>query len=216
MGLRRAAGGLLQILLAGILEGNLFALFKEGLAVHRVDGPTSDELVERLYTFHLERLSSIFAARTDLFQAVAAVRPTSPMDFRDRLLALRSALDRDDATRLVAFNKRIQNILRRVEDSEPPPGRPPDGEPPASQALDGLVTALECEIPERLAQRDFVTVLERLLDTGYKLERFFAEVLVMDPDTQRRLYRIALLKRLDRIMHAVAALEKIHVPGSTS
>ena len=216
MGLRRAAGGLLQILLTGILEADLLPLFKEGLAVHGVDGPASDELVERLYAFHLERLSSIFATRTDLFQAVAAVRPTSPMDFRDRLLALQSALDRDDAARLVALNKRIQNILRRVEDAQPRSDRPPDGEPPASQALDDLVTALELEIPERLAQRDFATVLERLLDTGHKLERFFTEVLVMDPDTPRRLYRIALLKRLDRIMHAVAALEKIHVPSSTS
>jgi glycyl-tRNA synthetase beta chain len=216
MGLRRAASGLLQILLSGILDLDLFALFLEGLRLHGVEEAKSAAISERLYAFSLERLASILEARADLFQAVATVRPTSPADFRDRLDALLSVIEGggDAAVRLVAANKRIQNILRRTDGRPAPLSAPPDGEPSASRVLEALVVRLESEILEALARRAYRSILERLLETGDPLERFFAEVLVMDPDERRRRHRLALLARLEKIMHAVAALERVQIPGN--
>lgn len=256
MGLRRAAGGLLQVLLSGILvaDPDLNALFREGLRVHGVEDGKREKLVGLLFTFHLERLSSILGVRGDLFQAVlgagtyyweareesrlAAQRggvdhsqpdadnrspllvPFFVADFRDRLLALKAVIERagTDALRLVGANKRIRNILNRAEVGLPliHPASPtvPPGEPPPSLALEALTACLEAEIPAHIKRREYSAVLDRLLATGDALERFFSEVLVMDPDDHRRRYRLALLLRLELVMHSVAALERVHVPGT--
>lgn len=213
MGLRRAANGLLQILLAGPLEAELPALFAAGLRAHGIEEPHRTSVVTSLYNFHLERLASILDARPDLFQAVTASRPASAGDIRDRLAALGGLLARrgEDFARLVAVNKRIVNILRRAPDAPAESrGDPPPEEPPASLALASFVARLEERLPALLRVRDYDAAFLALLDAAAPLERFFGEVLVLDPENGRRAYRLGLLRRLDTLMHALAALEIVH------
>jgi glycyl-tRNA synthetase beta chain len=52
-----------------------------------------------------------------MFDAVLVNRPASPLDFDQRLRALESFLKLSDAQSLAAANKRINNILKKVESS---------------------------------------------------------------------------------------------------
>jgi glycyl-tRNA synthetase beta chain len=223
MGLRRAASGLLQILLSGVIDGNLDRLFERGLDAHDVGVERHAELVKRLYDFHLERLSSILGARSDLFEAVAnaTLRPVSPREFRERLDALKTFVEENasDAARLIGLNKRILNILRPAG-SLPTEAVPmPDDEPEPSKKLEiEMSKALETYRSFFAGQRGVTGVyrgfFKDLLSMSDPLDRFFTEVLVMDPDDSRRRYRLWLLHKLSNLMRSIAALEHVQVPGT--
>ena len=73
--------------------------------------------MERLRAYYLERATSApgrAAVSTEMFDAVLAARPASPLDFDARLRALSAFLDLPEAASLTAANKRIANILRKA------------------------------------------------------------------------------------------------------
>jgi glycyl-tRNA synthetase beta chain len=55
------------------------------------------------------------AVTTEMFDAVRASEPVSPLDFAARLAALGQFLVLPDAVGLTAANKRISNILRKAD-----------------------------------------------------------------------------------------------------
>ena len=76
--------------------------------------------MERLRAYYLERTPAAGATAaftTEMFDAVLATKPGSPLDFDARLKALRAFLDLPEATSLAAANKRIANILRKSGES---------------------------------------------------------------------------------------------------
>ena len=73
-----------------------------------------DYIMERLRAYYLEEGSS-GAITAEMFDAVLANRPGSPLDFDARIRALQQFLQLDDAPSLAAANKRIANILRKSD-----------------------------------------------------------------------------------------------------
>src|SRR5213075_2692587 len=59
--------------------------------------------------------SGIAGLTTEMFDAVRASAPVSPLDFAARLSALAEFLRLPEAASLTAANKRISNILRKAE-----------------------------------------------------------------------------------------------------
>ena len=122
-GLRRAALGLLRILVEDGVDLDLPALLAKAIALQPVtvkDAPAlavelHDFIVERARAWYLDGLAPGLpagAVTAEIFEAVRLRRPSSPVDFHARLLGVHAFTGLPEAESLAVANKRIANILR--------------------------------------------------------------------------------------------------------
>ncbi|NGX17511.1 glycine--tRNA ligase subunit beta [Wenzhouxiangella sp. XN24] len=214
-GVRRAALGILRILVECELDLDMPALVAQAAAAQPVPGGDAGEIVE----FLLDRLRGYYVdggapviVGLDVFNAVQARQPASLVDFHQRLVAVLEFTRLDAATALAAANKRIANILRQAEGGVS--GAVDRGllREPAEQALDSQVRELAAEVTPLVTARRYREALERLATLRPAVDRFFDDVLVMDPDPDLRANRLALLASLQGLFMGIADVSRI---GST-
>jgi glycyl-tRNA synthetase beta chain len=168
--------------------------------------------VNELYDFILDRLRGYYADRKvpgTQFDAVADGRWPSLLDFDRRLKAIAEFARMREATSLAAANKRIRNILRKVETPIPASVDPDTLAEPAERALhEALVSALADTDP-LLAQSDYVGTLKRLAQLQWSVDSFFEHTMVMADDAALRDNRLALLKQVADRFAKVAAVEQL-------
>ncbi|HWM70837.1 MAG TPA: glycine--tRNA ligase subunit beta [Steroidobacteraceae bacterium] len=252
-GLRRAAIGLLRILiekrldldlrkLIGVALGNVRADVDRiraakaasataakaapaaGASASRVSAAPAPEdqvydfIMERLRAYYLERAttgapvpgsSPVFT--TEMFDAVLATKPASPLDFDARLKALRAFLDLPEATSLAAANKRIANILRKAGETRHEAVDVETLKDPAEVRLFDAMRSLQEAVATALAQREYANALGRLAQLRPPVDAFFEEVMVMDEDPRLRKNRLALLAQLHGLFIGIADLSRL--PG---
>jgi glycyl-tRNA synthetase beta chain len=211
-GLRRAALGVLRILLECRLDLDLPAL----LAISAQAQPVRrDGVANEVYDYIAERLRGLFLERADgttaeMVDAVLASRPASPLDADERLQALRVFLELPDAAVLTGLNKRIGNILKKA----PADARGVNPAGFAEEAERGLHAALE-SLRERVAAdaaaRRYAESLRALLVLAAPVAAFFDGIMVMDENLERRSNRLALLRDAQRLLATVADLSRL--PG---
>jgi glycyl-tRNA synthetase beta chain len=202
--LRRHALGLARTLLEGEFELDLQA--ELALAVRQLPAGLVANASE-IHDFLLERLRGYYAERGFTgaqFDAVAAVQPASLRDFDRRLRALAEFAGLVEAESLAAANKRIRNILRKVEGGIPAQVDAGLLKETAERDLAAAVAAAIADTDPMLAARDYVGVLRRLAALRVPVDAFFDGVMVMDEDPAVRGNRLALLKRLADRFAAVA------------
>jgi glycyl-tRNA synthetase beta chain len=180
------------------------------------DDQVYDFIMERLRAYYLERApggtpGSPPAFTTEMFDAVLATKPASPLDFDARLNALRAFLDLPEATSLAAANKRIANILRKAGELQ---RREVDVEglkDPAEVRLFDAMRSLQEAVATALAQREYANALGRLAQLRPPVDAFFERVMVMDEDPRLRANRLALLAQLHGLFIGIADLSRL--PG---
>lgn len=228
-GLRRAAIGLVRILLEKRLEVDLAALLEFAARLARVDiervaeragksAPPAPAAAAELYDYVFERLRAHYlegaAPRTvtpEMFDAVLSTRPRSPLEFDARLGALGAFLARPDAASLTAANKRVANILKKAGDL---PLQAPDPHLLGAGAEQGLYEALQALGPTvraAIERRDYAGALTELAGLRPAVDAFFDEVMVMDEDARLRANRLALLREMRTLFSGVADLSRL--PG---
>lgn len=176
-----------------------------------VGGMTLEQLNE-LEDFVLDRLRGYYAdagVPAAQFEAVAAVKPASLVDFDARAKAIAAFARLPEADALAAANKRIRNILRKVE--EPIAEAIDDAAlvEPAERALAEALAPALVDTDALLARGDYVGTLQRLAALRGPVDAFFDGVMVMADDAAVRRNRLALLKRLADRFAAVAAIEAL-------
>jgi glycyl-tRNA synthetase beta chain len=214
-GLRRAALGVLRILLECRLDLDLVALIDASAAAQPVQrAQTSREVSE----FIDDRLRGLLIERadggtTEMVEAVLANRPVSPVDAEARLRALREFLLLPDAGVLTAINKRIANILRKAppdKDTEVRPQLFSEAEG-AEARLHRVVGTLADTVGEAVAARRYADTLKALIELRAPVDDFFERIMVMDENPERRANRLALLRDVQRLLGSVADLSRL--PG---
>ena len=204
--LRRAALGALRILSEHSLTidiGELLEQAREGLGAH-VSRP---DVVDEVQHFMLERLRGLYAEQGvagDLFDAVAAVKPRDLADFERRIRAVSEFRRLPEAEALAAANKRIGNLLKKVEGELPDLIDPDRFESEAEVSLWRQLQQLSAGIEPLLAAQDYTAVLQALAGLRGPVDRFFDEVMVMAEDETLRHNRLALLARLQSLFLEVA------------
>ena len=148
---------------------------------------------------------------TEIFDAVLANRPASPVDFQARLRALIAFLQLPDAASLAAANKRIANILRRSTGTAVRSVDEALLRLPEERELHAGLVALRADVESALVARRYDDALVRLASLRPAVDAFFDKVLVMDPDEAVRANRLALLASLSRLFLAVGDLSRL--PG---
>jgi glycyl-tRNA synthetase beta chain len=218
-GLRRAAIGVLRIVLEKRLDLDLRDLVGRAVAAQPVASPTAatelmDFILERLRTIYLERAGARLT--TEMFDAVTAASSDRPLDIDARLAALAGFLERPEAGSLAAANKRIANILRKSAEAP--------GEPAAAAAVDASALALDAEralhtavealrpgVTALLGERDYGAALAQLAGLRPQIDAFFDTVMVNDPDPALRRNRMALVAGVRALFGGVADLSRL--PG---
>jgi glycyl-tRNA synthetase beta chain len=210
-GLRRAALGVLRILVEGGIDLDLQRCIERAAALQSVQRPgvveeASEFINERLKGYLIEREGGV---SIEMVEAVLALRPRSPLDALARLRALRDFLGRAEAAQLVALNKRIANILRKAPAGEAA-ARASLTEPVEQQLADAL-EGLGARLPALLEARRYTEALHAAIALGEPIEAFFNGVMVMDEDPARRSRRLSLLREAQRCLMGVADLSRL--PG---
>ena len=215
-GLRRAAIGIVRIVLEHRLELDLIALLDQAVRSQplpdiaaRAEGIGSeiyDYILERLRAQYLEHAAQN-GISTELFDAVLATRPASLLDFDGRVRALIDFLARPEGASLASANKRIANILRK-SDATQASGALDAAllQLPAERALSEALQALSTAVVADTETRAYGRALDRLASLRPAVDRFFDEVLVNDPDLALRRNRMALLSQLRALFAGIAEL----------
>jgi glycyl-tRNA synthetase beta chain len=129
-----------------------------------------------------------------------------------RAEALKSLVESEDGTNLLAAYKRAQNILRIEEKKDGPHDGAVDEallSLPQEQALNTALASAEAAVTEALAAEDFPRAMATLATLRAPVDAFFELTMVNDPLPSLRQNRLRLLSRLRRAMDAVADLSKI-------
>jgi glycyl-tRNA synthetase beta chain len=211
-GLRRAALGVLRILLEGGLDLDLLDLLLSSAASQPVQRPG---VAEEVYDFIVDRLRGIFLERGDgttaeMVDAVLAGRPRSPLDADTRLQALKGFLVLPDAAVLAAINKRIVNILRKAPASDSSVVAEMLSEE-AERQLHQKLNELSGGVRQAIAERRYADALQSLTGLRAAVDAFFEHVMVMDEIPERRNNRLALLRDVQGLLSGVADLSRL--PG---
>ncbi|HEY2679496.1 MAG TPA: glycine--tRNA ligase subunit beta [Steroidobacteraceae bacterium] len=211
-GLRRAALGVLRIVLEARLELDLFKLLRAAAAAQPVQRPA---VVEEVYDFIAERLRSLWlqppATTPEMLDAVLASRPRSMLDAKTRLDALRDFLPSPEAFVLSAINKRIANILKKTQVSGDWVVDAGSLTEDAERNLHRALAALRDPVLKATDQRRYADSLQALVGLRAPVNDFFERVMVMDQDPLKRNNRLALLRDVQVLLSGVADLSRL--PG---
>jgi len=172
-----------------------------------------DFLLERLRAYYLERAAGpgARAVTSEMFDAVLATRPASPLDFDARLKALATFLELPEAGSLTAANKRISNILRKASGAAAAEVDVERLRESAEVRLFDAMRSLRTAVNEATARREYTGALGRLAQLRPAVDAFFDQVMVMDEDPALRANRLSLLAQLQGLFSGVADLSRL--PG---
>ena len=173
-------------------------------------------LMERLRAYYLERAGSaptpgMAAVTTEMFDAVLAARPASPLDFDARLKALSTFMGLPESVSLTAANKRIANILRKAPDETAPEVDVSRLREAAEVRLYDSMRGLRDSVAAATLRREYTGALGQLAQLRPAVDAFFDQVMVMDEDPLLRANRLGLLAQLQGLFAGVADLSRL--PG---
>ncbi|MDG6345261.1 glycine--tRNA ligase subunit beta [Glaesserella parasuis] len=204
--LRRAALGALRIIVEKNLPLDLSDLVATSAKLFG-DKLTNSNVVEEVVDFMLGRFRAWYqdeGIAVDVIQAVLARRPTRPADFDARVRAVSHFRTLDSAEALAAANKRVSNILAKVEgeiSSEIDRTLLVEAE---EKALAEQVITLQAELAPLFEKGEYQTALDRLAGLREVVDNFFDKVMVNAEDPKLRQNRQAILNNLRNLFLQVA------------
>jgi glycyl-tRNA synthetase beta chain len=215
-GLRRAALGVVRILIECGLDADLKALLGKAAAEQPEGKLNNEDLAAELYSFITDRLRRYFldrdtGLRAETFDAVMVRQPASLVDFDRRLAAVQTFARLEQAESLAAANKRIANILRKAGDPEGLVVEARLLELEGELALHNALQNSREKVAPMLEQRRYAEILNELAGLRDLVDRFFDEVMVMADDEAVRNNRLAILDDLRALFLDVADISRLSI-----
>lgn len=202
-GLRRHALGILRMALELPLDlTELLALTAAAFPA----GKLSASVAADVFGFMQERLKNLLLAdaRADEIDAVLALAPTRVDTLRAVLAAVAAFRALPEATTLAAANKRVKNILKKIDGDVSEAVNPALLAEAAEQALAQAIASVRAEVDAAQAAGDLTGALTRLAALKAPVDAFFDGVMVMADDLAVRQNRLALLAQLAGLFNRVA------------
>ena len=198
--LRRASLGVLRIL----VEKNIDLDLRELLTLARDGYPRTalaehDTVVEQTLAYMIERFRARFedaGIKAEVFLAVSARKLSRPLDIDNRVKAVHSFSQLPEAEALAAANKRVSNILAKLDGPAPSEVDQSLLQEDAEKALYLAIRDAEEAVAPLYAQARFEEGLAGLSGLRETVDNFFDGVMVMAEDEQLRNNRLALLAQL--------------------
>jgi glycyl-tRNA synthetase beta chain len=173
-----------------------------------VDAELWDYIVDRLRAYFLDAANAgaVAGVSTEMFDAVRASNPVSPVDFGARLTALVRFLALPEAASLTAANKRIANILKKAEGGGAGAVDVALLSEPAEKALHEALAGIVADVDRALVKRDYGAALGKLATLRATVDGFFDDVMVNADDPNLKRNRLALLAQLRHHFTRIADL----------
>lgn len=214
-GLRRAAQGVVRTLLEGGIDLDLRAACELALRHYGETLPAqAAERIPTLIAFLEERVRYLLGVEGFAYDEIEAGLKAgwrSLPDLRRRVAALHASRERPGFVQVVLAAKRIANIVKGTESTSLSPERLADG---AERDLHVASVELAAGLDADLGRGDYEPSLSRIAELAGVLDRFFVDILVMDPDPAVRANRLALLRDVGAQLGRVAALTEMVVDKS--
>ncbi|MGB5439497.1 MAG: glycine--tRNA ligase subunit beta [Gammaproteobacteria bacterium] len=210
-GLRRAALGVLRIMIEKKLDLDLGALIDTSTAAFPAE-IKAGKIAADLFAFMMERLRAYYLEGdydSNEFEAVLARQPQRPLDFDQRMRAVHAFRKLPESANLAAANKRIRNILRKATMPVADTYKVELLQEPAEQALAAAIAAIETRAGALFEMRDYTGALSELAALQAPVDAFFDDVMVMADDPALRDNRLALLNVLSQLFLRVADISKL-------
>jgi glycyl-tRNA synthetase beta chain len=208
-GLRRAALGVVRILVESKLSLDLNEVLKHAVATYakQLTLPNTD-VVTQVMNFIRERMRAWYQEQgitPDVFAAVAALEVNNLLDFHKRIHAVQAFKQLQEAGALSAANKRVSNILDKNQSGITATQVNPDYfDDVVEQELFKQLELKGDEVTRLCQAGQYDEVLMQLATLRKPVDDFFDKVMVMTDDASRRENRILLLTRLRGMFLQVA------------
>ena len=211
--LRRSAIGVLRIIVEKELDLDLLYCIEQavfGFEEANLAQNTADEVFE----FMLERFKAWFMDKeitVEEFQSVFVVRPTRPLDFHLRILAVHNFNLLPESASLAEANKRVSNLLAKQNfNAEDTAVKEELLQEPAEKALHRELVDKILEVAPLLEKGLYKEGLQTLASLKISVDTFFDEVLVVCEDASLRENRLALLQQLRDLFLQTADISHLH------
>ena len=207
--LRRHALGVIRMLVEGKLALDVDALID--VAAAPFNGLSAEHRTA-LNTFIFDRLANALREQGYSAQEVDAVLSLQPQRFSDvanRLAAVRAFAALPEADSLAAANKRVGNILKKVEGEVAAKVDAALLKEVAEATLNSALTTVKAQADAAFERGDYAASLQALAALKTPVDAFFDAVMVNADDPNLRNNRLGLLATLHQAMNRVADLSKL-------
>ena len=210
--LRRHALGVSRMLIEKRLEISLEEMIRISRGVFNNKINFNNAESHQLLNFIYERMSSHLREQgysAQQIEAVIAKRPQFLNEIPQRLAAIRAFSALPEAESLAAANKRVSNILKKIEGEIGGPVNVELLQEPAEQALHAVLNMVMPKADAAFKLREFSAALQELAALKMPVDAFFDNVMVNTEDVALRANRLALLAQLQQAMNRVADISKL-------
>lgn len=205
--LRRATLGVLRIIVEKELPLDLRVLLQQAQQQHS-NLPAGKNLVDNVLNYMIERFRAWYEEENinaEVFMSVSEKGLSQPLDIDQRVKAVDSFSRLPEAQALAAANKRVSNILAKIDNQES------IGSVDntllvehSEKVLAELVQQKAAQLAPLFANRQYSAALASLAELRAPIDAFFDDVMVMVDDEAVKNNRIALLKSLRSLFLEVA------------
>jgi glycyl-tRNA synthetase beta chain len=204
--LRRAALGALRIIREHQLPLNIRDLLTQ--ASNNLAGNiTEASAIDDVEGFMFDRLKGLYAdlgVSVDTFEAVLAVKPATLNDFDQRINAVTDFRGLPEAEALAAANKRISNLLKKVEGELSSSIDTKLFDVDAESALHQAMQDATSSATRAMASSAYSDALKALSTLRSPVDAYFDDVMVMADDAAVKANRLAMLGQLQSAFLQVA------------
>lgn len=205
--LRRASLAVLRLLVEKNIDLDLKNLLKLAVVNHGSNLKDGAATVDTALAYMVERFRSWYEEEkisTEVFLSVSAKNLTVPLDINRRVHAVNEFTKLDNAAALAAANKRVSNILAKLEQAPGTEVDPALLQEDAEKVLAAAVDAKAKQLAPLFEQASYTEALASLSELRDDVDRFFDDVMVMADDEALRSNRLALLNKLRGLFLQVA------------
>lgn len=210
--LRRQALGILRIVMDAKLNVNLQDLIQIALQLFNKNAHEQLAVSAAVQEFCYDRLAVSLRDQGYSAQEVDAVLSLNTQllaEIPKCLEAVRIFADLPEAPALAAANKRVSNILKKVEGEVLAEVNPNLLLEPAEIALNAILSAVKPSADKLFEAGDYTASLQALSALKTPVDDFFDSVMVNADDPALKANRLGLLATLHQAMNRVADLSKL-------
>ena len=208
--LRRQALGIIRMLIECKLNISFETMIDLALQQFKVEDKAG--VLSAITEFCFDRLSVNLreqGASAQEVDAVLALNPSLLSEIPKRLEAVRAFSSLDEAPALAAANKRVGNILKKIEGNVEAKINDALLQEPAEKALATTLAKIKPEADALFERGDYTNSLKALAALKAPVDDFFDNVMVNADDPALKANRQGLLATLHQAMNRVADLSKL-------
>jgi glycyl-tRNA synthetase beta chain len=210
--LRRQALGIIRMLIENKLPLPFEQLIQDVLSAFDSTSADSAATVAAIKEFCFDRLSVNLrenGATPQEVDAVLSLDPALLSEIPQRLTAVRTFAQLAEAPALAAANKRVSNILKKVEGEVQAQVNASLLQEPAEIALNTALSKLKPQADTLFENGDYTASLKALAALKAPVDDFFDNVMVNAENPALKANRLGLLATLHQAMNRVADLSKL-------